>query len=462
VIKLTPELLERYDKPGPRYTSYPTAVEFADTFGPGDYAAQLHDAAQRPDEPLSLYVHLPFCEARCSFCGCHVVVARRRSVADAYLDRVVAEADLVARHLGDRRLLAQYHWGGGTPTYYSVANLARLHRALVERFEITAETEVGLEVDPRVTTSRHLELLRELGFNRISMGIQDIDPEVQARIGRNQTLQETIELHTQARRLGFESINHDLIYGLPGQTTDSLATTLERVLEMRPDRLAVYSFAYVPWVKPNQKRIPADSLPDRSTKFALLSLMREGLIADGYRPIGMDHFALPEDELAMAFDAGTLTRNFMGYTTKRGTEMIALGTSGISDVGGAYAQNHKRLNSYYTAVDAAELPVERGVRMTADDRIRRHVITELMCNGVVDIAALERDFAISFTDYFDVELEALTGPGGAVQEGMIVISENALMATDLGRVFVRNVAMVFDRYLHEKPAPGRLVFSRTV
>ncbi|MBU1228232.1 MAG: oxygen-independent coproporphyrinogen III oxidase [Actinobacteria bacterium] len=461
MIKITPELLERYDKPGPRYTSYPTAVEFAESFGPADYAERLAGAARHPADPLSLYVHLPFCEARCSFCGCHVVVARRQSVADVYLDRVLAEADLVVDHLGERRTLAQYHWGGGTPTYYASDDLAAFHRALLQRFELAPDAEVAVEVDPRVTGGDHLAVLRELGFNRVSMGVQDLDPEVQELIGRNQNWEETRDLHLEARRLDFDSINIDLIYGLPGQTIASFTATLERVLELRPDRLAVYSFAYVPWVKPNQKRIDQATLPDRDTKFALLALVSEGLVSAGYRAIGMDHFALPGDELSLALNEGTLSRNFMGYTTKRGTEMVALGTSGISDVAGAYAQNHKRLNSYYTSVDTGELPVERGLPLSRDDRIRRHVITELMCNGVVRPSDVETGFGIDFGTYFAAELEDLTGPGGAVEEGMVRVDGDALVATDLGRLFIRNVAMAFDAYLRDKTG-DRPVFSRTV
>ncbi|MFH1329370.1 MAG: oxygen-independent coproporphyrinogen III oxidase [Actinomycetota bacterium] len=462
MICLTSELLEHYDKPGPRYTSYPTAVEFAVGFGPGQYADHLREGAERPDDPLSLYIHLPFCEARCSFCGCHVVVARRRSVAAAYLDRVLAEADVVAEHLGERRRLVQYHWGGGTPTYYSPDDLARFHAGILERFELAPAAEMAIEVDPRVTTPEHLQVLRELGFNRLSMGVQDFDPEVQDLIGRNQTWEETEDLYRRARAVEYESINLDLIYGLPGQTTRSFSRTLDRVLQLRPDRLAVYSFAYVPWVRPNQKRIDAARLPDRDTKFALLALVADGLASGGYRAIGMDHFALPDDELATAFDQGTLSRNFMGYTTKKGTEVVALGTSGISDVAGAYAQNHKRLNSYYQAVDAGELPVERGLRLTPDDRLRRHVITELMCNGLLVPAEVEAGFGVGFAEYFADEIAALTAPGGLVDQGLVEVAGGAIAATELGRLFIRNVAMVFDVYLRRNPNEAKPVFSRTV
>ncbi len=457
MIELTPELLARYDRPGPRYTSYPTAVEFTDAFGAGDYAGRLATAAERPDGPLSLYVHLPFCEARCSFCGCHVVIARRESVADAYLGRVVDEAKILADRLGDRRTITQYHWGGGTPTYYSPDDLAFLHRSILEHFTLADDAEVALEVDPRVTTREHLETLRELGFNRLSLGVQDFDPAVQEAIGRHQTEEETLDLYRDARELGFTSINVDLIYGLPGQTVESFGVTMDEIITMRPDRLAVYSFAYVPWVKPNQKRIDPDTLPGRDDKFALLSLVSERLVG-GYRAIGMDHFALPDDELSIAAADGTLSRNFMGYTTKRGTEMIALGTSGISDVAGAYAQNHKRLNSYYTSVDAGELPIERGVALSDDDRIRRYVITELMCNSQVVYADAEARFGIVFADYFAEELGRVASE--LVPEGMAIVDDDRIRATELGSIFIRNVAMTFDAYLATKV--DRPVFSRTV
>jgi oxygen-independent coproporphyrinogen-3 oxidase len=460
MISLTPELLGRFDKAGPRYTSYPTAVEFSPSFDPNRYGERLDHAARTPTGPLSLYVHLPFCEARCSFCGCHVVVARRESVADAYLGRVIDEAKIIAERLGERRRLVQYHWGGGTPTYYRPEDLERLHRGLLSEFELDPAAEVSLEVDPRVTSRAHLEVLRNLGFNRVSLGVQDLDPRVQDMIGRHQTWDQTRTLYADARDLGYESINMDLIYGLPGQTESTYAETLDRVLELRPDRLAVYSFAYVPWVRPNQKRIDPQTLPDRDLKFALLSMVATGLVSGGYQAIGMDHFALPEDELATAQREGTLTRNFMGYTTKRGTEMVALGSSGISDVAGAYAQNHKRLASYYQAIDAGELPIERGVELTEDDRLRRYVITELMCNGVVRYDDVERRFGIVFGDYFLPELTSLTAAGGLVDEGLVTVLPGAVRATELGSVFIRNVAMTFDAYLAAtRDGP---VFSRTV
>ncbi|MEE8497851.1 MAG: oxygen-independent coproporphyrinogen III oxidase, partial [Acidimicrobiia bacterium] len=380
-MDLSPELLERYDRPGPRYTSYPTAIEFTEDFQTEAYAERLSAFQAEPDAPLSLYTHLPFCESRCSFCACHVVVTKRQSVADAYLARVEREAQIVVEHLGEGRPLLQYHWGGGTPTYYPAETLARLHRSLTRWFDVQPGAEIAAEVDPRVTTREHLETMWDLGFNRLSFGVQDFDPTVQELIGRGQTTEETIQLYETARDLGYPSINLDLVYGLPGQTENTVSATLDSVVLLRPDRLAIYSFAYVPWMRPHQRRIPEEDLPDRELKFQLRSMIAERLTGAGYRAIGMDHFALPDDELSIAADAGTLTRNFMGYSTRSGAGVVALGTSGISDISGAYAQNHRRLADYYSAIDAGELPVERGYRLTDDDLVRRYIITELMCNG---------------------------------------------------------------------------------
>jgi oxygen-independent coproporphyrinogen III oxidase len=461
MITVTPDLLERHDRPGPRYTSYPTAVEFHAGVGPTEYAARLAEASARPADPLSLYVHLPFCEARCSFCACHVVVTRHPEVAEAYLGRVVAEAAAVAERLAGRRRLVQYHWGGGTPTHHPPEALAALHRAILGHFELDAEAEVAIEVDPRVTTVAHLETLAELGFNRLSLGVQDLDERVQELIGRHQTAEQTEALYRQARSLGFGSINLDLIYGLPGQGVEGLAATLAEVVRMRPDRLAVYSFAWVPWMRPHQRRMEDQPLPDRATKFALLALLVETLTAAGYRQVGMDHFALPDDELARAAEEGTLTRNFMGYTTKRGTEVVALGTSGISDVAGAYVQNHRRLASYYEAVDQGDLPVERGYVLTADDRLRRHVITEIMCNGAVFASDVVERFGVDFAEVFTRELAELTAVGGLVDEGMARVDAAGVLATELGRLFVRRLAAVFDDHAPRRSGDGP-VFSQSI
>ena len=461
MVGSTAELLARYDRPGPRYTSYPTAVDFHEGFGPEEHAASLTDAAARPHDPLSLYVHLPFCENRCSFCACHVVVTRNRGLADAYLDCLVAEARTTVERLGDRRTLQQYHWGGGTPTFYPPEALTDLHGQLLSLFELESGAEVALEVDPRTTTEEHLATLRTLGFNRVSMGVQDVDEVVQDLIGRHQTWEQTSNLHDAARRLGYESINVDLVYGLPGQDEHTFARSLEQVIGLRPDRLAVYSFALVPWMRPHQKRIDPESLPDRDVKFSMLSLAIDGLTDAGYEQIGMDHFALRSDELAMAHHERTLSRNFMGYTTKRGTEIVGLGTSAISDVGGSYAQNHRRMASYLAAVDAGELPTERGITLNADDKLRRHVITELMCNGRLLAQEMTDRFDILVEEHFADELAEMRAPGGLIEAGFVEINGNNIEATPVGRMFIRNVAMVFDTRLKARATDDQM-FSRTV
>ncbi|MCH8992534.1 MAG: oxygen-independent coproporphyrinogen III oxidase [Acidobacteria bacterium] len=461
MIEVTAEFLARHDRPGPRYTSYPTAVEFTGAFGPDDYEERLAAAAERSAEPLSLYVHLPFCQARCSFCACHVVVAKRPEVAEAYLTRVVAEAALIADRLGERRRLVQYHWGGGTPTHYAPDVLVDLHDSLLTYFDLDSDAEVAVEVDPRVTTSEHLAALAQAGFNRLSLGVQDLDSEVQRLIGRNQTREQTEVLYYEARRLGFESINLDLIYGLPGQDEGTLRRTLDAVIALQPDRLAVYSFAFVPWMRPHQRRIDESLLPGAEAKFRMLATVVSTLTDAGYRYVGMDHFALPDDELARGAAAGTLTRNFMGYTTRRGTDLVALGTSGISDLGGAYAQNHRRLASYYQAVEAGRLPIERGYRLDDDDRIRRFVITELMCNGTVDLVAAGSRYGIDGPSYFADELAELSSPGGLVDEGMATVTGPGVGVTELGMLFVRRLAAVFDAHTAHRTG-DRPVFSKTV
>jgi len=453
------DLLQRYDRPGPRYTSYPTAVEFHTGFDRVQYQERLAAAAARREEPLSLYVHLPFCEERCSFCGCSVIITKKREVAARYLEYLDREIDMLAAALGGRRGVLQYHWGGGTPTYLSLAQIEALHRQLTSHFEIRPGAEVAIEVDPRVTTFDQLRLLRELGFNRLSLGIQDFTPEVQSAVNRIQPEALTRALFDEARRLGFESINADLIYGLPLQTTASFARTVAAVSSMRPDRIAVYSYAHVPWIRGNQKKIVVENLPAGARKLALFAVAIEGFTAAGYERIGMDHFARPEDELARAAADRRLHRNFMGYTTRPATDLVGLGVSAIGDVAGAFAQNTKKLSTYYTDIDAGRFPLERGYRLDDDDQVRRHVITMLMCNFHLERGAVERRFGIAFGDYFARELEELAA--GPASDGLLEITDAALTVTGSGRLLVRNICMVFDRHLRLRSSAAP-VFSRTV
>ncbi|OGU12013.1 MAG: oxygen-independent coproporphyrinogen III oxidase [Gemmatimonadetes bacterium RIFCSPLOWO2_12_FULL_68_9] len=454
-MELTPELLARYDRPGPRYTSYPTAVDFHDRFGPADYQRHLAAAAARDREPLAFYTHLPFCAHRCGFCGCHAIVSPHgKRVSEPYLRRLKRETEMVARLLGRRRRVTQYQWGGGTPTYLTPEQIVDLFGHFASLFQFEPGAEIAVEVDPRVTTIAHLGALSALGFNRLSAGVQDLDREVQEIIGRIQPLEQTAELVSAARRLGFAGgINVDLIYGLPGQRVESFAATARAVVALGADRVAIYSFAYVPWLKGHQRALPADRLPQRERKLELLMAARSVFLDAGYVGIGMDHFAKPGDELALALENGTLHRNFMGYTTRRAGDLLGLGVSAIGSIAGAYAQSHKKLSRYYAAVDHGTLATERGYVLSDDDRIRGEVILSLMCRFEVDLDQIAP--RPSFAD-------ALRKLQQLADDGLVEIRGGRISATPLGRVFVRNVAMCFDAHLartERRPAP---TFSRTV
>lgn len=438
-------LLAKYDRPGPRYTSYPTAPEWTDTFGPADYGHHLERAAQRPDEPLSLYVHLPFCKSLCWYCGCNVVISKDAGAADQYLDHVELEMDLAKARLGERRGVGQIHWGGGTPTFLTLPQIERLWNMITSRFELRPGAEVAIEIHPAITTREQLALLRRLGFNRISMGLQDFDPMVQQATNRIQTPEQTKALLDYARELGFSGINFDLIYGLPHQTPERWAKTLELVLGMRPDRLAVYSFAFMPDVLKHQKRMPAEAVPSQPVKLSLFEMTREAFTGAGYLPIGMDHFAVPEDELARAQAERRLGRNFQGYTVVAAADVVAFGATGISDIAGAYAQNVRALPRYYERVARGEFATQRGIALSEDDSARRRVIQQVMCNFWADLGG-----------HFREEREALRELEG---DGLVRLDGETVEVTPVGQLFVRNVAMVFDRRLRES---GRARFSRTV
>lgn len=449
-MRIDAELLRRLEVPAPRYTSYPTVPVWSSAFSPDDHARALDDAGRRAGEPLSLYVHIPFCKELCSYCGCNVVITRDPARVARYLDALTAELRLVAGRLGARRTLARVHFGGGTPTFLDEAQLARLWRAITDEFTVERGAELAIEVDPVVTRPAQLVLLGGLGFNRISMGVQDFAPEVQRAVHRVQSVEETAAAIAQARAAGFGSVNLDLIYGLPRQTVASFARTLDQVVALAPDRVAVFSFAYVPRVRPNQRLLPQADIPTGAAKLALFAAAQERLAAAGYGPIGMDHFARPDDELARARAARTLWRDFQGYTTRRARATIAVGASAISDFGDAYAQNERALGRYEAAVLAGRLPTVKGLRLGDDDRRRREVIVSLMCNGWVDLG---RDGEA----YFARELAALAAHE---RDGLLAARGREVALTELGRVFVRNVAMVFDAYLAR--GGERPVFSASV
>ncbi|MCB9915205.1 MAG: oxygen-independent coproporphyrinogen III oxidase [Planctomycetes bacterium] len=453
-------LLTRHDRPGPRYTSYPTAVEFSEEVGLGQYEEHLARADALGDAPLSVYMHLPFCEERCLFCGCHVIITPHKEKAAPYLALLEREIDLVAAKLPHRRKVSQLHLGGGTPTYQSPAELDRLLTHFFRSFEAVPGAELAVECDPRVTSPEHIDTLARHGFNRISFGVQDFSPAVQEAIGRIQTVEQTEALMIRARERGFTGINVDLIYGLPHQEPASFERTLETVIRLGADRCAVYSFAYVPWIRGHQKKLDEADFPGRDEKFALFGLAREKFLAAGYVPIGMDHFARPEDELAVARREHRLRRNFQGYAVIPAEDVVGLGISAIGDVREGYFQNAKKITGYREAIEAGRLPVERGVLLKGEDALRRALIHELMCNFRVDKRALEQRFGIDFDATFAEDLARLAP---LVEEGLALVDDEQVAATPTGELFVRNLAMCFDTYWREKHESGDTpVFSRTV
>ncbi len=457
VGKVTDAFLEKYNRPGPRYTSYPTAPVWKEDFGPTDLETYYQHADERAT-PLSLYMHLPFCESLCLFCACNVSIQKDKSVAIPYLAALKREIAHVAGRVSRKRPVIQFHWGGGTPTYLSPAQLEDLFSFARENFSFAPDAEVGLEIDPRVTSREHLETLRRLGFNRLSMGIQDFDPKVQQTIHRVQPYEMTRDLIAAARDLGFSSLNVDLIYGLPHQTAESFRETIGQVLTLAPDRVAMFSYAHVPWLKKQQGSFQAN-LPEGREKFAIFRAGLESFLDAGYFYIGMDHFALPTDELAIAQQNRTLHRNFQGYTTKAGADLYGLGVSAISSVADSYAQNSREIPAYQSAVSERGIATMRGYRLSQDDAIRRAVIGRLLCHTVIFKREIEREFPIPFDEYFAAELEKLTEPR---DEGLVDLSANEIRVTPLGRIFIRNVAMIFDRYLHDQQMEKRPLFSKTL
>ncbi len=451
------DLIKKYDRPGPRYTSYPTAPEWKDDFKGPQYAEHLA-RAEKAGGPLSMYVHLPFCREMCRFCGCNVIATHDRSRADAYLDVLEKEVALVAAHLPTRRGVSQLHWGGGTPTFLDEKQLTRCHAILARHFTFLPGAELAVEIDPAITTRRQVQVLAELGFNRISMGVQDFDPKVQETVGRIQGEKETADLVEAARGAGYHGVNLDLIYGLPYQTPESWAGTLRSILAMRPDRMAVFGFAYTPWFKPHQNLLPKEALPDPEARVRQFLQTVEAFTGDGYRLIGLDHFALEGDELSRAQAAGTMFRNFQGYTVRPAEDTIAFGVSSIADIGGAYGQNPHKLKDWVDAVEAGRIPVERGASMTEDDVLRRFVVNRVMCQLRLDLGEVEAQFGPAARQAIEADLRA--GLDELVADGLVTFDGAVLVVKPLGQLLVRNVAMLFDAYLKKGDSAKR--FSRTV
>ena len=455
---ISEQLLKRFDIPGPRYTSYPTADRFVEAFTEADYTQALEQRrAGSMALPLSLYVHIPFCESVCYYCACNKVITKHHERAAEYLRYLAREVELQVQHFGRGQAVSQLHLGGGTPTFLSDAEIADLMTMIRRNFTLVAGGEYSVEVDPRTVTSERLQHLHRLGFNRLSFGVQDFDPAVQKAVHRVQPAEQVFKLVEAARAIGFESINVDLIYGLPLQTPESFARTLAQVNELRPDRIALYAYAHLPARFKPQRRIVSAELPSGADKLAMLSASLDAFSESGYVYVGMDHFALPNDALAVAKRQGRLHRNFQGYSTQPDCDLIALGVSAIGRIGATYSQNAKTLEEYYDALDQGRLPIVRGLAVTRDDLLRRSVIMALMCQGRLQYESIELGHLIDFRAYFAREIEALAE---LATHGLVTVDDVGIEVTSVGWYLIRAIAMTFDRHLQVDQDRAR--FSRII
>ena len=444
---ITPDLLTRFDVPGPRYTSYPTADRFVEAFGASDYVQALEQrraGVATKAYPLSLYVHIPFCESLCYYCACNKIITKHYERGEEYLRYLTREVELNMAHLGAGQTVSQVHLGGGSPTFLSDDELRALMAMLRRNFVFAPGGEYSIEVDPRTVTQARLATLAELGFNRLSFGVQDFEPSVQKAVHRIQPAEQVFDLVAASRALGFESVNVDLIYGLPMQTPETFERTLAQVVKLNPDRIALYAYAHLPERFKPQRRIHAQDLPPAASKLAMLSSAMRILMEAGYVYVGMDHFALPNDALAIAKRQGRLHRNFQGYSTQPDCDLVALGVSAIGRVGATFNQNVKTLDEYYDLLNQGRLPVARGLALSRDDLVRRTVIMALMCQGSVLFESIEVSHLLQFKSYFANELAQLAP---MQDQGLVVLDEAGIHVTELGWFFVRGVAMVFDKYL---------------
>jgi oxygen-independent coproporphyrinogen-3 oxidase len=460
--KFQAELLKRYDRPGPRYTSYPTALQFTPTFD----VTQLLECAARSNaapgsRPLSLYLHIPFCFSPCFYCGCTRIITRDAARGTRYVEQLLREIELVAPLFAREREVRQLHVGGGTPNFLSLSKLAWLVDGLSRHFVLSrsAERDFSIELDPRSVSADFAAGLARLGFNRVSLGVQDFDRTVQRAVNRVQSSEQTLHLIDACRDHGIRSVNIDLIYGLPRQRLDGFRQTLRQVVSARPDRVAVYGYAHLPRQFKAQRQISSSELPDPEQRLALLQLAIDELGSSGYRYIGMDHFALPDDELVRAQEAGELQRNFMGYTTHANCDLVGLGVSAISHVGDSFSQNFRELKAWEAAIDGSRLPLWRGMALSADDRVRAAVISQLMCQGFIGIDTIERDFGIDFATYFR---EALARLERHAADGLVSIGTSRITVTPAGQLLLRSLAMCFDAYLEPAMLAAAAPFSRVV
>ena len=451
------EQFSKYSKPGPRYTSYPTAPEFNESFTKDTYANILKN--QDKNRPLSLYFHLPFCRSACYFCGCNVVFTSKEDKKDRYIDYLEREMEILSKHLDTSREVLQMHFGGGTPTFFTAEQLKRVIGIIKKYFKNYApDAEISCEIDPRFLNEEQLEVLTSNGFNRISYGVQDFDEKVQKEVHRIQPYEVTKNVVEMARKAGIQSINMDLIYGLPYQNLETFKETLRLALTLDPDRFAVFNYAHVPWMKKTMRKFDETTLPSPSEKLAIMRYTIDFLESNGYKMIGMDHFAKPNDELFKAIEKGELHRNFQGYTTKGGADLVGIGLTSIGEGINHYVQNFKDMKPYEEAIDAGELPVWRGLTLNDDDVLRKAVIMEMMSNFKLNIKKTEAEFNINFFEYFGDAIDALKE---FVEEGLVSIDEDSISVNTTGTLLIRNICMPFDAYLKKVPENKRR-FSKTV
>jgi len=456
-LQIDKHTIEKFDIPGPRYTSYPTAPAWSADVDKTVYQERLKIFGQS-DKTLSLYIHIPFCQTMCTYCACSVILRKQdEKYGDEYLSYLFKELDLVSHFIGKRKKIRQFHWGGGTPTFLNEGQIKRLFDKVSQSFDIDFDGEIAIEIDPRTIDLPKVKMLKNLGFNRISMGIQDFDAAVQKSVNRIQPYELVKKFYDYCRALNFPSVNFDLIYGLPHQTTKSFHDTVNKVIAFRPDRIALYSFAYVPWLKKHQEKIDQASLPTNGQKVDIFLQARAQLLEAGYLAIAMDHFALKDDELAKSFKKDRLYRNFMGYTVKPADEYIGVGVSSIGFIEDAFIQNHKILKDYYRSLDHNELPVERGKCLTPDDKIRQFTINSLMCHFKLDKKDFLERFGKPFDEYFAEEQPHIQY---CLEDGLIEADNRAIRVSELGKIFIRNICMGFDYYLRKQKLNAR--FSRTV
>jgi len=450
-------LIKKYDKSGPRYTSYPTAVQFSDSFAEKEYYQQVKLSNER-NSPLSLYFHIPFCDTICYYCGCNKIVTKNRSRAQPYLETVYKELELQGKLFNATRIVRQLHWGGGTPTFISHDQMKELMSQTRRHFTLLDDDsgEYSIELDPREVTTSSINLLRKLGFNRISLGVQDFNPQVQKAVNRIQSYEETRDVVLAARKNQFHSISLDLIYGLPFQTVQSFNETVDKILELEPDRLSVFNYAHLPEMFKTQRQINEDDLPSAEEKLTILHHVINKLIDAGYEYIGMDHFAKPTDELAIAQKERKLYRNFQGYSTNSDCDLVALGVTSIGKVADSYGQNYKTVDEYTAAIESGHLPIFRGIELSQDDLLRREVINQLICHFELNFNDIERDFSIDFKDYFADELKQMVE---MQHDSLVKLSENYIRVLPEGKLLIRNICMVFDHYL--KNTNGQR-FSRVI